>query len=85
MLIILLTAVTEYRILLTKHLQRVAGDCKIAQREAVAADRAKSAFLACMSHEIRTPLNGMLGASLHILTPPSRTEDLGLIAHTMRV
>ncbi|ACG79128.1 sensor histidine kinase/response regulator [Phenylobacterium zucineum HLK1] len=29
--------------------------------EAVAASRAKSAFLATMSHEIRTPLNGVLG------------------------
>jgi signal transduction histidine kinase/CheY-like chemotaxis protein len=29
--------------------------------EAVAANRAKSAFLATMSHEIRTPLNGVLG------------------------
>jgi hypothetical protein len=31
------------------------------ERDAQAANRAKSAFLATMSHEIRTPLNGVLG------------------------
>ncbi|MBN2799075.1 MAG: hypothetical protein JXX28_07995 [Deltaproteobacteria bacterium] len=34
-----------------------------AQRDAEAANRAKSAFLANMSHEIRTPLNAILGYS----------------------
>jgi two-component system cell cycle sensor histidine kinase PleC len=33
--------------------------CEVAQ----AADRAKSAFLACMSHELRTPLNAIIGFS----------------------
>jgi signal transduction histidine kinase/ActR/RegA family two-component response regulator len=32
-----------------------------AQREAVDANHAKSAFLAMMSHELRTPMNGVLG------------------------
>src|SRR5262245_61196563 len=32
-----------------------------ARRQAVAANRAKSRFLAAMSHEIRTPMNGILG------------------------
>ena len=38
-----------------------------ARRAAVAADRAKSEFLATMSHEIRTPMNGVLGLSSLLL------------------
>src|SRR5690606_20624795 len=41
--------------------QRNALALERAQAEAVAASRAKSAFLAMMSHELRTPMNGVLG------------------------
>ncbi|MEH6402420.1 MAG: ATP-binding protein [Sneathiella sp.] len=34
---------------------------KMAEKEALAANEAKTKFLAAMSHEIRTPLNGVLG------------------------
>ena len=37
------------------------------RRQADAADRAKSEFLATMSHEVRTPLNGVLGMTLALL------------------
>lgn len=40
---------------------RTAQALEAAQRDAEAANEAKSAFLAVMSHELRTPLNGVLG------------------------
>ena len=44
-------------------LSRALADSKAAQKDAIAANRAKSRFLANMSHELRTPLNAIIGFS----------------------
>ena len=41
--------------------RRITQSMKAAEERAVAANQAKSSFLALMSHELRTPMNGVLG------------------------
>ena len=50
-----------------------------AKEAALAADKAKSEFLAVMSHEIRTPLNGVLGFASMLKLTPLNEEQKGYI------
>ena len=49
---------------------------RIAEQDAIKANRAKSDFLASMSHEIRTPLNAVLGMDELILLRTEEKKDI---------
>jgi len=55
-----------------------------AMREAQAADRAKSQFLASVTHELRTPLNAIIGFSEIIETAPRQNGDIPAYAKYIR-
>ncbi|MEQ1506641.1 MAG: ATP-binding protein, partial [Myxococcota bacterium] len=55
---------------------------RLAEDEAVRANRAKSQFLANMSHELRTPLNAILGYTemlMETTDDPESRDDLGRV------
>jgi signal transduction histidine kinase len=54
-----------------------------ARDRAMAADRAKSAFLAKMSHELRTPMNGIVGMA-ELLGEKEQDDESALYCATIR-
>ena len=58
-------------------------ELKKARDKAMAADRAKSAFLAKMSHEFRTPINGIVGMA-ELLQEQVMDEETKLCADTIK-
>ncbi|MEL6347845.1 MAG: response regulator [Myxococcota bacterium] len=58
-----------------EHLEHEVQQRREAEAAALAADYAKSAFLATMSHEIRTPMNGVLGMAQLLLNTPLDTTQ----------
>ena len=65
------------------HLLRNNEKLRIAEQDAIKANRAKSDFLASMSHEIRTPLNAVLGMDELILieVAPEKEIDPSSVGH----
>jgi len=60
-------------VLFARYRNHISAELDVAATKALAADKAKSEFLAIMSHELRTPLNGIIGiADLLEMTAPSK-------------
>jgi signal transduction histidine kinase/CheY-like chemotaxis protein/HPt (histidine-containing phosphotransfer) domain-containing protein len=77
-------ALHEANIHLEQRVKARTGELEASRQEALAAARAKSAFLATMSHEIRTPLSGVVGMATLMADTPLNAEQSDYL-HTMRV
>jgi signal transduction histidine kinase/DNA-binding response OmpR family regulator len=68
-------ALLEANETLETRVQERTRELAASREEALAAARAKAAFLATMSHEIRTPLNGVVGMSTLLAETPLDAEQ----------
>jgi signal transduction histidine kinase/DNA-binding response OmpR family regulator len=68
-------ALQEANETLEARVQRRTAELAASREAALAAARAKAAFLATMSHEIRTPLNGVVGMSTLLAETPLDAEQ----------
>lgn len=64
--------------------KRMEEELRQAMRDANAANRAKSAFLAAMSHEVRTPMNGILGMTELALETELTHEQREYLTHVKK-
>ncbi len=76
---LLLAWIEKQRYLAALGLHRTLHDLAVAHRDAEAASRAKSEFLAAVGHEIRTPMHGVLGMADLLLTTELDEEQKGFI------
>jgi signal transduction histidine kinase/CheY-like chemotaxis protein/HPt (histidine-containing phosphotransfer) domain-containing protein len=68
-------ALKEANETLEARVERRTAELAASREEALAAARAKAAFLATMSHEIRTPLNGVVGMGTLLAETPLNPEQ----------
>ncbi|MBP6406376.1 MAG: response regulator [Proteobacteria bacterium] len=68
-------ALQEANETLEARVEQRTAELAASREEALAAARAKAAFLATMSHEIRTPLNGVVGMSTLLAETPLDAEQ----------